>query len=258
MDENPYRAPGSSNAGGPPRRKKSRIPAVFKLLMVLGIIGVVISMLLPAVRMAGPAARHAQCANNLKQIALALQNYAAKYHAFPPAHTTDASGKPLHSWRTLILPFIEQEQLYKKIDLSKPWDDPANAEACKTWAMFYRCSGAPELANTTTYLAIVTPNSFFRPHEPRLLSETIADPSQTLMVIEVDTDHSVPWMSPSDADEQMVLGIGSDSKLAHAGGFNAAFVDGSVRFLNADLPAAERRAMISVSGNDKAALQRAN
>ena len=60
------------------------------------------------------------------------------------------------------------------------------------------------------------------------------------MVIEVDAEHAVPWMSPIDADEQLVLGIGPNSKLDHRYGFNAACVDGSVHFLDADTPAALR------------------
>ena len=51
------------------------------------------------------------------------------YKALPPAYTVDADGRPLHSWRTLILPYLEQEPLYQTIDLSKPWNDPANAKA---------------------------------------------------------------------------------------------------------------------------------
>ena len=97
-----------------------------------------------------------QCANNLKQIALALRNYESVYHALPPAYTVDAEGKPLHSWRTLILPYLEQQALYDKIDLSKPWDDPANKEAYETDAfrlsvLFGRWSGKPHHVSRGRY-----------------------------------------------------------------------------------------------------------
>ena len=59
-------------------------------------------------------------------------NYEQAYNALPPAYTVDANGRPLHSWRTLILPYLEQESLYQTIDLSKPWNDPANARAVET------------------------------------------------------------------------------------------------------------------------------
>ena len=75
--------------------------------------------------------------NNLKQIALALLNYEQAHHALPPAYTVDAQGRPLHSWRTLILPYLDQESLYQTIDLSKPWNDPANAKALETSLPFF-------------------------------------------------------------------------------------------------------------------------
>ena len=77
--------------------------------------------------------------SNLHQISIALQLYAAAHGGLPPAYTTDADGKPLHSWRTLILPYLEHQQLYESIDLAKPWDDPANAEACKAALSVYQC-----------------------------------------------------------------------------------------------------------------------
>lgn len=189
--------------------------------------------------------------NHLKQIALALQVYERVYHVFPPAFTTDADGKALHSWRTLILPYLEEKQLYESIDLAKPWNDPANAKACKTNVEMYRCPSNTEPNADTTYLAIVGPNSCLRPGEPRKLSEITDGASQTLMLIEVDSDHAVPWMSPVDADEQLVMDLGPNSKLAHNPGFHAAFVDGHVSYLGADTPGDLRRALITIAGGDK-------
>src|SRR5262249_51846003 len=128
---------------------------LLELLVVVAIIGILIALLLPVTRSAGPAARRSQCVYNLKQIGLALYHYEQAHKALPPAYTVDESGRPLHSWRTLILPYLEQESLYQTIDLAKPWNDPANAKALKTIPSVFRC---PEMAgpqNTTTYLAIV-------------------------------------------------------------------------------------------------------
>lgn len=85
----------------------------------------------------------------LENIALALHNYAAKNHGvLPPTYTVDSAGKPLHSWRTLILPYIDYQDLYKKIDLSKSWNDPANAEVFKAHVKVYHCpSTVPRLLN---------------------------------------------------------------------------------------------------------------
>ncbi len=222
------------------------------LLVVLAILGVLVAFLLPAQRNARGAARRTQCKNNLKQIGLALHNYHDTYQAFPPAFTVDENGKPLHSWRTLILPFVDQVSLYNKIDLSKPWDDPANAEAFKTRISAYQCPSSPTdvLPTHTTYMAVVTANSCFRPTEPRVMSEISDDRGKTIMVIEVDTDQAVHWMSPMDANESLVLGIGPKTKHAHTGGMHALFVDGSVRFLGEGFSVADRLAMISIAGNE--------
>ena len=59
--------------------------------------------------------------NNLKQIALAMHNYEATYGHFPH-DITDKDGKPILSWRVAILPFIEQDNLYKQFKLDEPWD----------------------------------------------------------------------------------------------------------------------------------------
>lgn len=252
MDENPYRRPEPPEANVKP--SMSIFSKVITGLMVLGLVGVVILFLLPTVRFARPAAYRNVCMNNLRQITLAVLNYEEQHHALPPAYTTDANGKPLHSWRTLILPYLEQRKLYESIDLTKPWDDPANAKALETVVPEYWCPSREGAAgNKTTYLAVVTPDSAILADKPRALAEITDGRSKTLLVIEVDADHAVPWMSPVDADEATVLEIGPESKVAHPGGVQAAFVDGHVSFLQDDLPADQRRALISSAANDEVA-----
>jgi len=223
---------------------------LIEVLVVLGIIALLIAFLLPAIRFARPAARRAQCVNNLKQIALALYNYESTYKSLPPAYTVDAKGRPLHSWRTLILPYLEQESLYQSIDLSKPWNDPANAKAFETIPLVFRCPAMVGPQNSTPYLAIVASNGCLMPRGSRSLKEITDAHGSTLMVIEVGEENAVPWMAPVDANEPLVLSLGPTTKLHHAGGMNACFVDGSVRFLKANTPIEERRALISISGND--------
>ena len=116
----------------PPRKPTSSTSTVVIVILVfmvaglLGCGGILVALLLPAVSAAREAARRTQCMNHLKQVALALHNYHDVFQAFPPAYTVDEDGKPLHSWRTLILPYLEQAALYEQIDLSKPWDAPEN------------------------------------------------------------------------------------------------------------------------------------
>src|SRR5262249_54869484 len=184
-----------------------------KLLLIVAIIAVLIALLLPAIRSARPAARRAQCTNNLKQIALALRNYEQHYKALPTAYTVDANGRPLHSWRTLILPFLVQEPLYRTIDLSKPWNDPANARALGTSLPVFHCPESVSPQNTTTYLATAAPNGCLIPKQPRRLAEITDAHESTLIVIEAGEENAVPWMAPVDADELLVLSLGLTTRL---------------------------------------------
>jgi len=222
-----------------------------ELLTALGIIAALLALILPAIQSPrGPSHRN-ECQNNLKIIALALHNYAANHQGnFPPAYTVDSEGNPLHSWRTLLLPYADQRALYDQIDFSKPWNDPVNAEAFKSYVRVYSCPSADHYTNLTTYLAIVSPNSFFRAAELRNFDEVTDNPGDTLMLIDMSKDRAVPWMSPLDTDEQSVLDLGSKRKTSHPGGTNVAWVDGSVGFLDTSTSASERRAMISITGND--------
>ncbi len=227
---------------------------LFEFVVATGVvmlIGFVAAAFLLPVQRVRESSRRSQCKNNLKQIGLALYNYHDQYHAFPPACTVDADGKPLHSWRTLILPFMEEQALYAKIDLTKPWDDPANAEVFKAVVEAYRCPSELGPATHTTYLAVVTSNSCLRPGESARMSDIKDGTSNTLMVTEVDSEHAVPWMAPIDADESLFLAISPTSKLVHVGGAHAVFADGTVRFLSVGLSADIRHSLISIDGNEK-------
>jgi prepilin-type processing-associated H-X9-DG protein len=249
MSDDPYESPHSTG-GTPTQQDGSAARRIAIAFAVIGVLVILVCLGLPAIRPGGDAARRMQCSNNVKQIALALLNYESVNHCLPPAYTVDANGKPLHSWRTLILPYVEEAALYDKIDLSKPWDDPANKEARETRLRCYQCLSADCPSNHTNYLAIVTPNSCFRPTEPRKLSEITDGKGNTLMVVEVAGNRSVPWMSPVDANEQWLMNLGNVDKLPHPGGINVAFVDGRVEFLISSTKPATLQAMITVAGND--------
>lgn len=209
----------------------------------------------------GERAHHASsyqavCTNNLRQVALALQMYHDQYKAFPPAYTVDASGKPLHSWRTLILPFMierEGEKLYQHIDLTKPWDDPGNAALFALAPHMYQCLSVSRSGdNLTTYLASVGPKGALHPTQPRRRSEIKDDILSTLMVIEVPIDKAVPWMSPQDADEAMIMSIQLDSRLAHSYYKTIAviFADGTLKRVDTKVFLKERRGMITIDGEE--------
>jgi prepilin-type processing-associated H-X9-DG protein len=242
---------GSLGAGPAPR--SGRGLTLVELLVILGIVALLIVLMLPAVRSGGrQAARRAQCINNLKQIGLALYYYEQEHKALPPAYTVDAQGRPLHSWRTLILPYMEEASLYKSIDLTKPWDDPVNTTARGTSLSVFQCPSVDESrAGMTTYLAIVGPNNALAPDRPRPLSEFTDGTDKTIMTIEAPDQYAVPWMAPSDADESLLPGLTPDSQLHHPGGQNVGMADGSVRFVKTSTAAKTLRALMTISGGEE-------
>ncbi len=251
MEINPYQGTLHGGQPQPPEPKTWQLKStLLECLAVIGILGVLIALLLPMRRSAGEASRRMQCANNLKQIAFALRTYEDVYGALPPAHTVDAEGKPLHSWRTLILPFLEQQPVYQKIDLSRPWDDPANKAAFDSGIPAYACPSTNGLMTKTVYMAVAVPGGCFRPTQPRKLSEITDGQAQTVMVVEVDEKQAVHWMSPTDSIDFNSLKPETGTRLQHPHGFQVVFVDGSVHFLSADLKPETLGALITIDGKD--------
>lgn len=250
MEINPYQASLQSSQPAEPRPRQWG-PKLLGCLVVVGIIGVLIALLLPMRRSAGPESfRRVQCANNLKQIGIALHMYADKYGALPPAHTVDAEEKPLHSWRTLILPFMDEDRIYQKIDLSKPWDDPANKEAYESGVPAYACPSTSGPMTQTVYMAVAVPGGCFKLTEPRRLSEITDGQEQTLMVMEVAEKQAVHWMSPMDFIDFNSVKPENRAELQHPQGYQVVFVDGSVHFLSAGLQPETLRALITIDGKD--------
>lgn len=174
----------------------------------------------------------------------------------PPAYTVDANGKPLHSWRVLILPYVDAAPLYAQIDLFKPWDDPANAEAAKAMPHTYGCPSVNAEPGMTTYLAAAGQGSCFQPGHSRPLSEITDGTSNTLMVIEVTKAQAVHWMAPQDADVTLLLGLGqAGEELHHTGGMHGLLADGGVRWFSVNTSEADLRAIFTVAGNDVVSYQ---
>jgi hypothetical protein len=173
-------------------------------------------------------APRAQCNNNLKAIALAIENYNRANKSFIPAAICDAHGKPLLSWRVLLLPNLGHNAVYKQFRTDEPWDSPHNLPLVDQMPTVYRCPSEVMPQGFTTYQVVVDPRSLFTGEPSGIPHDSVTDPlSKTLLVVEAVS--AVPWSKPgglSLASSDSMFGIGSK----HPGGFYAAMADGSVRF----------------------------
>jgi prepilin-type N-terminal cleavage/methylation domain-containing protein/prepilin-type processing-associated H-X9-DG protein len=124
-----------------------------ELLVVITIVGLLIALLLPAVQSAREAARRVQCANNLKQIGLALHNYHGSIGAFPPAYVSAVRpGEdnypelgPGWGWGAMILGQLEQSPLFDAINFERPITDAASATARRAVLSAFLCpSSTPD------------------------------------------------------------------------------------------------------------------
>ena len=96
------------------------------------------------------------------QILLALHNYHSEYNALPPAYVADANGKPMHSWRVLILPYMEQSALYNRYKFNEPWNGPNNITLLNSMPSIFACpSRFSNPTNLTSYVAVTGPGTMF-------------------------------------------------------------------------------------------------
>lgn len=253
----PAPAHGAPAYGAPAQRSSSAgvliVILVGALVAMVMCGGVLAALLLPAVQAAREAARRAQCTNNLKQIALAMQSYHDVYGAYPPAYLADANGKPMHSWRVLILPFVGRQDLYARYRFDEPWDGPNNSQLAAPTPAVYRCASDPATANTTDYVAITGPGTMFDA-DKSINQRSITDGmSNTLLVVE-STQAGINWMEPRDLNAgQMTFtinGPGGEISSKHPGGAVAAMADGSVKFISGSVAPQTLRALSTPAGRE--------
>jgi len=122
-----------------------------ELLVVIAIIGILVSLLLPAVQSARESARRAECSNNLKQIGLAIHEYLETVRTFPPGGITEGpccSTKSRTSWAISILPNLEQQALYDRYDMNAFNEDPQNAFVRESLVSAYICPSEIDVRRT--------------------------------------------------------------------------------------------------------------
>jgi hypothetical protein len=264
-----------------PRRRRAKSSGgggSTTLWIVLGVVGAVVLLclvgpallLIPAVSKVREAAARAQSQNNLKQLALAMHNYQDTFQQLPPAVVYDKDGKPLYSWRVLILPFIEQDNIYRQWHFDEPWDGPNNkqlsAMLIKTFMKpgtttpgdtYYQVFDGPTAAfdsdprnGLVPFMALGPPGMGLQQSKKvsRIPASFPDGTSNTILIAEAGDP--VPWAKPGD------LHYDPNGPLPKLGGmfggdFNVAMADASTLFVKPKTMSERTlRAAITASGND--------
>ncbi len=189
-----------------------------------------------------------QAANQLKQIALGFHNFASAMKTFPHvSKSSNANHLYPVSWRVLILPFIEQTELYNQYRFDEPWDGPNNSKLLAKMPAIYRHPDVPAGSTDTNFAVVQGKDTIFLADRALKFNEITDGSSNTLLLVE--TNAAIPWTKPEDliyeADKELPkIGGFSDQ------GFQAAFADGSVRFLGKTLDPAMLRALLTARGGE--------
>jgi len=223
----------------------------------------------PAMEAGKEALSRMECLAKETTIMFALQAYRAEHGTFPPAYTLDASGKPLHSWRVLILPYLgdDAKALYGQIALDEPWDSEHNAALHAQIPDVFRCPSATDLKEgETRYSVLLGDDGFFDASgvgkDPTSMAtlpgREIArqflvverpdpvcwmQPDAELKIADYLVDHTRPVPDPENPPETYIVdanGVPYDvsgvrkffGKVPHAGGINVVPYNGGSRFIS--------------------------
>ena len=215
---------------------------------------VMVALLLPAVQSARQAARRVASLNNMRQFGIAMHVYADSYRALPAAYNTDANGKPLLSWRVHILPFVEQEALYRRFKLDEPWDSPHNKKLIPLMPPMYRSPLSVLPPGKTTYLGAATEKGVFVPPTNRGKTSPLGTKfrditdgmSNTAMILEVPDKHGVTWTKPDDYRGKVEF-----RQLANRpSGLSVLFCDGAVQTLSLGVSKRNWQAYLTRNGGE--------
>lgn len=190
-----------------------------------------------------PESERYGCSENLRQIHRALLAYHAKHQCFPPAFVRGPDGKPWHSWRVLILPYLDQKKLYEQYSFDEPWDGPNNRKLLARRPNVFKCDHANSAISSTgtSYLAIVGSDAAWLGDTPTSLDNLYTSERAGIVLLVEAKDSGIAWLAPDDLtlEEASAIPSGLSGRRpssdhvgrADTGGAHVLLADGRVEFI---------------------------
>jgi hypothetical protein len=177
--------------------------------------------------------REVERVGTLKQLDLGVGSYMDHHSSTPPPFLWDPEGRRAHSWRVLLLPYVDHPKLYDEYNRDLPWDAPENSMLLDKTPDAYRSPAAGgQPASVTNYLAVVGHDTLWPPGRSLSTKEWMEFPTDTVVVVE-DLESSVRWTEPRDLELDEAMD--DDGPFRRPGGVLCLFHDGSVRLVGPDV-----------------------
>lgn len=214
----------------------------------------------PASNPAQDAFFRADCQANLRRLTYAIHDFETEHGHFPPPYTLDEEGNVLHSWRVLLLPYLGELELYNRIDLDRPWNDPVNVPFHTRMPEVFGCPATLYHSrwrvsdNKTSYVVIVGDLTAWSAGRP-ISFEQIRDGMANTVAIVESNEYPANWMSPASPTMQSFL----ENKNIHGphiqGTFCCSLFDGSsIPLAQDNQPERLRRrlrALLTIAGRER-------
>jgi prepilin-type processing-associated H-X9-DG protein len=229
--------PDSPSGSADARQFRYSLRDLFVFVTCLAVLLGIGRWLLIGFQAARRSARQQTSGNDLKQIGLAVVNYHQSFRRLPPLYAADPQGRPLYSWRVLVIPYLYSNWITVPAP-AKPWNSPQNASLANLSIACFHAPDDDTPSTMTSYVAITGPHTAW-PGDKGTRFDDFKSPGKTILLVELQNS-GINWTEPRDLDISELAKLTANR---HAGDFHAFFADGHVELLPADIDLKKLAAM---------------
>jgi hypothetical protein len=194
----------------------------------------------------------------MSQLTFALLNYHEVHGAFPPAYVADADGTPMHSWRVLVLPFLDGNDIYTQYRFDEPWNGPNNRDLARRRSnALWHCPNTSHQDDSplTDYVLITGPGTAFPSPATTTLADFLDGPANSILLVEI-ANSEIHWMEPRDLEvDRMSFRVNDRTQPSisglHPAGPAVVFADAITAYrLEASVRPTTVRALTTIAGGE--------